>query len=138
MKTVFADTAYWIAVTNPKDQLNEAAQKARKRLGAAHLVTTDVVLIEFLDAFASSGKPVRRQIATIVRQILADRDVTVLPGSRESFLAGLEFYERRLDKGYSLTDCISMTAMKAEGIQEVLSADHHFLQEGFAILLDLN
>jgi predicted nucleic acid-binding protein len=46
----------------------------------------------------------------------------------------LDRYERRPDKSYSLTDCISMVVMEEEGINEVLSNDHHFEQEGFTIL----
>ena len=135
MRTVFADTAYWIALSNPKDQLHKTAKTVREKLGNAHLVTTDEVLIEFLNAFSISGETVRRQIARIVRQILGDAGVTVMSASRESFLMGLQFYERRLDKGYSLTDCVSMTVMKASGIREALSADSHFQQEGHTILL---
>jgi G:T-mismatch repair DNA endonuclease (very short patch repair protein) len=41
----------------------------------------------------------------------------------------------RPDKGYSLTDCISMETMRAEGIREILTHDNHSTQEGFAILL---
>jgi len=40
----------------------------------------------------------------------------------------------RLDKGYSLTDCRSMAALRALGVSEVLTNDHHFTQEGFTIL----
>jgi uncharacterized protein len=43
-------------------------------------------------------------------------------------------YEARPDKGYSLTDCRSMVALRALGISEALTNDHHFTQEGFAIL----
>ncbi len=57
-----------------------------------------------------------------------------MPQSHESFLAGLKLYEARLDKGYSLTDCISMNTMKAEGLTEVLTNDEHFAQEGFRAL----
>lgn len=39
------------------------------------------------------------------------------------------------DKGYSLTDCISMNVMRAQGMAEVLTHDGHFAQEGFTILL---
>jgi len=38
------------------------------------------------------------------------------------------------DKGYSLTDCISMIVMKQRGIIEVLTHDKHFTQENFRIL----
>jgi predicted nucleic acid-binding protein len=53
----------------------------------------------------------------------------------QTFIAGVALYESRLDKGYSLTDCISMVAMRWEGITEILTRDSHFSQEGFRILL---
>ena len=57
-----------------------------------------------------------------------------MPQSHESFLAGLDLYEARLDKGYSLTDCISVNTMRAEGVADVLTNDVHFRQEGFRAL----
>jgi len=50
-------------------------------------------------------------------------------------LAGLRLYEQRNDKGYSLVDCISMTTMRRYAILEVLTNDHHFMQEGFNVAL---
>jgi predicted nucleic acid-binding protein len=47
---------------------------------------------------------------------------------------GIELYASRLDKGYSLTDCISMMVMKQMGIYEILTHDKHFTQEGLTIL----
>jgi predicted nucleic acid-binding protein len=47
---------------------------------------------------------------------------------------GLKLYQQRLDKGYSLTDCISMNTMRKSGITEVLTHDLHFTQEGFIIV----
>ena len=44
-------------------------------------------------------------------------------------------YQARPDKQYSLTDCISMQAMRTEGLTEILTHDGHFTQEGFTILL---
>ncbi len=54
--------------------------------------------------------------------------------SRESFLSGMALYAQRPDKGYSLTDCISMAAMHREGLDEALTNDRHFEQEGFRAL----
>jgi uncharacterized protein len=70
-----------------------------------------------------------------VRDLLNDPTVTVIPQSRQTFLAGLALYEARPDKEYSLADCISMAAMRQEGITEVLTHDDHFTQEGFTRLL---
>ena len=48
---------------------------------------------------------------------------------------GLERYEHRLDKAYSLQDCVAMNVMEAEGIREILTSDHNFEQERFTILM---
>lgn len=53
----------------------------------------------------------------------------------ELFDAGLELYHRRPDKGYSLTDCMSMAICTEQKIEQVLTHDRHFAQEGFEILL---
>lgn len=42
--------------------------------------------------------------------------------------------ERR-DKLWSLTDCISFVTMEQLRLADTLSADHHFEQAGFNILL---
>jgi predicted nucleic acid-binding protein len=49
-------------------------------------------------------------------------------------LQGWNFYRARPDKGYSLTDCISMQTMRREGLTDVLTNDRHFEQEGFRAL----
>ena len=81
------------------------------------------------------GRHTRESGFNLVDKVLADPRVTVIPQDRELFLSGLALYRRRLDKGYSLTDCMSMVVCGDLGITDVLSHDHHFEQEGFAILL---
>ncbi len=71
----------------------------------------------------------------MVRAILANPNVKVVPQSRDSLLRGMELYEDREDKGYSLTDCVSMNAMRAESLTQVLTNDHGFAQEGFVVLI---
>lgn len=109
--------------------------KARDGLGSVRLVTTDEVLTELLAALSAGGEHIRRQAVRMVKAILDNPNVKVVPQSRDSFLKGLQLYEQRPDKGYSLTDCISMTIMKTEGLAEVLTNDHHFAQEGFTVLI---
>lgn len=134
MKTVFADSHYWIAIVNPDDPWAKAAKAAKSDLGEVFIVTTDEVLTEFLAAL-SRGEHMRKQAAKMVRAILENPNIKVIPQTRESFLKGLTFYENRSDKEYSLTDCISMNVMRAESLVEVLTNDHHFEQEGFAFLI---
>jgi len=59
------------------------------------------------------------------------------PKSHDSFLAGLKLYRARPDKGYSLTDYISMETMARQGLTDALTNDKHFEQEGFRVLLIL-
>jgi uncharacterized protein len=106
-----------------------------RSLGQASLVTTEDVLDEFLAYYSGHGPILRREAAQTVEDALADPLVIVRPQSHQTFLDGLSLYKTRLDKGYSLTDCISMQAMRQERITEVLTHDGHFAQEGFTILL---
>jgi len=135
MRRIFADAVYWVALAHRKDQWHVRAVRASQQLGAATLVTTDEVLTEFLNYFSGHGGLVRAQASYTVHGLLNDPAMDVIAQSRPSFRAGLALYESRLDKAYSLTDCISMTVMRQRGIVEVLTHDNHFAQEGFALLL---
>ena len=137
MRKVFVDTVYWIAIANPKDQWRHAAETARQQLGNVRLVTTEEVLTEFLTAL-SKTVPLRQIAARVVRRILGNPNVRVIPQSRDSFQKGLRRYEERPDKGYSLQDCISMNAMNSESITEILTNDRHFEQDGFTVLMKRN
>ena len=134
MRKVFADTSYWVAVTRPRDEWQDAALASKKGLGEIILVTTDDVLVEFLTALRE-GQVLREKAVQAVRAILKNPNVQVIPQTRKSFLSGLDRFARRGDKAYSLTDCISMNAMESESIQEILTNDHHFEQEGFVVLI---
>ena len=39
MRVVFADTSYWIAVSNPRDFLHTRARELSKQLAPVHVVT---------------------------------------------------------------------------------------------------
>lgn len=135
MKTVFADTAYWIAMARPRDQWRSAARNALRRLGSIRIVTTDEVLTEFLTALSRGEPQVRLAAVRRVRALQSDSSVRVMPQSRASFRKALDRYEARDDKGYSLQDCASMNVMEAQSITEILTNDHHFEQEGFTVLM---
>lgn len=135
MKTVFADTIYWVASLNPRDQWYEAVLRAESALGDFQIVTTESVLIEVLNFYVEYKQFLRQSAAHLVRNALDNFDIEIVKHSYELFLAGLELYEARPDKGYSVTDCISMNLMRERGILEVLTHDHHFAQEGFVVLI---
>ncbi|MGD2183108.1 type II toxin-antitoxin system VapC family toxin [Lusitaniella coriacea] len=129
------DTLYWIAITNPKDQWHQQAKIVRDTLQATQLVTTELVLIEFLNYFCTYGSQMRRTVALVTRTILEQPEVEVIWHVRDAFNWGLTLCENRLDKGYSLVDCVSMEIMRQRAIADILSQDKHFAQEGFNLLL---
>lgn len=133
---IFADTFYWISLLSPRDIFHSRAIELTQELDKAKIITTDEILIEVLNFFSGGGTNLRKQVTNTVRQLLKTdtEKITVLSQSHETFLSGLNLYEKRLDKGYSLTDCISMTIMQQMDINLVLTHDHHFTQEGFTIL----
>jgi len=136
LRTVFADTLLWIARVRPRDPWQTAARTALQRIGDVRLVTTDEVLNELLAALSRGGPVLRRKAVETVRLLLGTPAVTVVPQTRQSFLAAVNRYEARSDKTYSLTDCASMNAMDAQGIREILTSDRHFEQEGFLVLIE--
>jgi predicted nucleic acid-binding protein len=90
---------------------------------------------ELLNFYSEFGERMRYEVSKYVRQLLLNPKFEIIGRGEMSFLEALELYESRLDKGYSLTDCISMNVCKKLGITEILTHDHHFEQEGFSILL---
>jgi predicted nucleic acid-binding protein len=134
LTVVFADTFYWVAVLSPRDPFHARVMTWRRNLGTTRLVTTDQVLTEVLNWFSGSGPFWRGKAASFVHTLRCDPSVDILPQSRAEFDGALGLYEARLDKEYSLTDCRSMLVLRAQGVSEVLTNDHHFTHEGFTIL----
>ena len=68
MWLVFADTLYWGATLNPRDQYRVQVIHAREALGEIRLVTTDEVLTKLLDGLAQRGAHLRQAAAHAVRK----------------------------------------------------------------------
>ena len=64
-----------------------------------------------------------------------DPNVVIVPASDELYRRALEIYSDRVDKEWGLIDCMSFIVMKDEGLSEALTADNHFRQAGFRVLL---
>jgi predicted nucleic acid-binding protein len=134
MKSIFADTFYWTALLNPKDEYHAIVKNYSRQLEFAILVTSDEVITEFLNFFSNYHPLMRQGAVQRAKEILNNDSIQVIPSNRDRFLAGIELYQQRPDKGYSLTDCLSMLIMREREIQEILTHDKHFTQEGFTIL----
>jgi predicted nucleic acid-binding protein len=131
MSRVFADTFYFLALTNPRDQAHTRA--VQWTLGfQGDMMTTAWVLTEFGNHMSSVRN--RPEFIDTVRDLRSNAQMTILMPSIALFEGGLQLYEKRMDKEWSLTDCISFVAMQQEGITEALTGDRHFEQAGFVAL----
>lgn len=135
MRTVFADTGYWIALWNPYDALHRKTTAFTAQLGLSRIVTTEMVLVEYLASASSGGESARENAANAVKRLKADPKIEVVPQTSEQFDAALALYDSRLDKDWSLTDCASFVLMEQMDIREALAHDHNFEQAGFIALL---
>jgi predicted nucleic acid-binding protein len=132
MKITFADTYYYLALLNPRDAAHSRAVTASQGL-SGRLITTHWVLTEVADAFAAPDD--RDKFLALLTALQVDPSVLVVPADQPLFDRGVDFYRRRPDKDWPLTDCLSFVVMQDNRIQDALTGDLHFKQAGFNTLL---
>ncbi|MGH8565933.1 MAG: type II toxin-antitoxin system VapC family toxin [Gammaproteobacteria bacterium] len=135
MNKLFVDTAGWIALINRSDAVHTAATKIYNERFAAgwEFITHAGVMLE-----VGNGMSLVRFRHLAVRlntRIDASAHIEVVPLSEALYRAGWQMYAKRLDKDWGLVDCISFVVMQERGLIEALTADRHFQQAGFTMLL---
>src|SRR5207248_126505 len=123
------------ALFNPRDQLHAKALTVSNTLQGRPIVTSQMVLTEFLNHYAALGQPFRQRAVQVVRRLQDDADVDVVPQTEVQFTAALTLYAQRPDKEWGVTDCASFLIMQEWSITEALAHDDHFQQAGFIPLL---
>jgi len=132
MKPVFADTSYYVALLGRNDAHHQRAVDWSERL-LGRIVVTEYVIVELGSALA--GLPDRHLYVPFIQELFADPNCVVVPASAALLRQGLELFSARLDKEWSLVDCISMVVMRQRRLLDVLTTDQHFVQAGFRALL---
>jgi len=132
MKTVFADSYYFLAFVNPRDAGHERALDFSRSYRGRSL-TTEWVLAEVADALSAPDQ--RGLFQELLAQVRSDPGFAIVEATHDLFDRGVELFSERPDKSWSLTDCISFVVMDQQGTKEALTADHHFQQAGFVALL---
>jgi predicted nucleic acid-binding protein len=132
MTQAFADTFYYLALYNRQDAAHEAAKDFSASFRGT-LVTTWGVLLEIGDALCrEANRPSALQLLDLIRD---DPATEVVPLDDELLTSGIELFRARLDKDWSLTDCISFEVMRDLGLSDAVTGDRHFKQAGFKLLL---
>jgi predicted nucleic acid-binding protein len=132
MRALFADTFYYLALVSKDDAAHRRVVDLSRSL-RGRTVTTAWVLTEMADALAAPRQ--RGVFAALLERLLADPNVTIVPPSQDLFQRGIGLYNSRPDKEWSLTDCISFVVMDSHSLSDALTADHHFEQAGYTLLL---
>jgi predicted nucleic acid-binding protein len=132
MKAVFADTFFFLAAVNPRDAAHTRAITFVNQFDG-QLVTTDWVLLEVANALAGGRN--RAAVVELVNSLKGNPNVKLVPLDAGLQQRGFALYAQRLDKEWSLTDCITFLVMSDAGLTDALTEDHHFEQAGFSTLL---
>ena len=134
-QAVFADSGYWIALARTNDALHEKVMVVTERMAARRIITSEMVLVEFLNYMARFGMDNRKLAVDTIRRLISDPNVEIIPQTSQQFVAAVQRYGERLDQRWSVTDCASFLIMERRDIQEALAHDRDFVAAGFAALL---
>ncbi len=135
MRTVFADTGYWVAILNRDDGLHQTAVSVTTALSSFRIITSEMVFTEGLNSFSKQGSFLRQNAVALIQQSIRKPNVEIIAQTSDLFHEALILYEHRLDQSWSLTDCASFCIMQQKNILEALTHDRHFEQAGFIALL---
>lgn len=135
MTTAFLDTSGLIALVNTDDQWHAAAEAVWAELLETNtsLITSSLILIELADGLSRINH--RGLAVQLVDALNGSTQVEVVRVDEQLERLGWQLFRDRTDKNWGMTDCVSMALMTERAIQDAMSADHHFEQAGFNILL---
>ncbi|GAB4440453.1 MAG: hypothetical protein OHK0035_31330 [Cyanobacteria bacterium J069] len=85
MKTVFADTGYWIALVNPDDDLHSRATQITVQIMPVRIITTELIFAELLNAFSRRGSQFRQAAVSLIDSLLKDSMIEVVPQTTQLF-----------------------------------------------------
>ena len=127
------DTVFIQALLNKRDSYHPQASAFLPRVrGAAEVWVTEAVLVEVANALSAINRPVAAQF---IRQCYRTPNIRVVSVDSPLLMQALDLYESRHDKTWSLNDCISFVVMEQRGITDAVTADRHFSQAGYRVLL---
>ena len=135
MRTLFADTAYWLALILTDDPWHDVAMLLSHEHDNAKIVTTEMVITELLNAVSRLGEYHRTRAIDEILRMRADPNVEIVGQTELQFHNAFNLYRSRPDQRWGLTDCASFILMGERGITHALTADRDFTQAGFTILM---
>lgn len=134
MKTLFVDTAGWMATADRSDPQHTDSSAARDHWLAQGglLATTNYVIDETLTL-------IRMRLGIFAAEKWW-QTVSASPRCKFEWITpeieerAIRWFFKWKDQSFSFTDCTSFVVMQDLGIKKVLTVDRHFLIAGFEIL----
>ncbi len=135
---VFLDTSFSIAMAIEKDDFHERALELADKIEAEniYILTTQAIVLEIGNAL--SKLKYRQSAVGIIQHLESDLNTSIISLTDELYNKAFELFRNRPDKEWGLVDCISFVVMKEQKITDALTADEHFMQAGFRVLLREN
>lgn len=135
MAEFFVDTGFAIALASRRDQHHQRAVElaADVKANNVQLVTTQAVVLEIGNSLSKRNH--RPAAVQLIESLRADPTVEIVPLDDGLFDESFALFCDRVDKEWSLTDCMSFVVMEARGISDALTPDEHFTQAGFNALM---
>jgi uncharacterized protein len=134
-RETFIDTSGFYALLVRRDSMHEKAAEvlasAAKR--RARFVSTDYVLDETVTLLCARGQA--HLVAPFMDSTLKSQACIIEWMNPDRFAQAAAFLDKHLDQGYSFTDCVSFTTMKARSLRDALTKDEHFDKAGYVALL---
>lgn len=132
MNVAFADTYFFLALLDAREPRHQAALSAA-RDPSLRIVTSEWVLVEFGNAYCQPAD--RADFVATYRSLIGHPRITIVPADSQLLQRGVDLFEERPDKAWSLVDCLSFVIMDDLHVSNALTGDRHFEQAGFIALL---
>ena len=126
------DTSGLLALLDAREPFHQKACDEYKL--ASTRLTHGYVLAELVALGNARGVPPDK-VLRFVMNLLANPDIETCWPDQAVTIQALALLLARQGQGYSLCDAVSFVLMRARNLQNALSTDHHFDDEGFRRLL---
>src|SRR5438046_1395991 len=122
------DTSGLLCLHHSAELFHQEAVSAYR--AASRRLTHSYVLAEFV-ALVNTRRLPRLPALKFIADLLENPDIELVWVDETLHREALALLLARQDKSYSLCDAVSFVLMRGYGIQEGLTTDRHFEQEGF-------
>ncbi|MGE0885112.1 MAG: type II toxin-antitoxin system VapC family toxin [Blastocatellales bacterium] len=130
---MLVDTSGFFALYSREDKNHSSAIELYKR--SRQKVTTSYVLAEYVALALVRGLS-RTSVLAFSNGVLLEEAIEIVWVNQEQHIQAVKLLQQRPDKTYSLCDAVSFVLMRERQINEALTTDMHFVQEGLVRLLE--